>query len=100
MPLVPLHTQPQVASRDRISSFPLLTSIPDSIRQNFVQSTISGKAAQGLSSLEYVFERNVPVAALDEGVWDMSEGGNVDRERMVREALEWERVSRKRARVG
>jgi hypothetical protein len=56
MPHVPLSTQPNSAFPIRLSPNPILTSQSDEKHKNFVQSTITGQAARGLASVEYVFE--------------------------------------------
>jgi chromatin structure-remodeling complex protein RSC7 len=56
MPHVPLSTQPKSAFPVRLSPNPILTSQSDDKHKNFVQSTITGQAARGLASVEFVFE--------------------------------------------
>lgn len=65
----------------------------DSQHLNFIQSTVRGKAAKGLASLEYVFER----PGLQEG---MDQYEVEARQRIVQEAEEWERRGREKRLVG
>lgn len=61
LPHVPLFTQPTTASTIKASPYPIVASQSDEKHRNFVQSTISGRAATGLASVEYVFEsRSAP----------------------------------------
>ncbi|KAK8864469.1 hypothetical protein IAR55_001719 [Kwoniella newhampshirensis] len=86
MPHVPLHTQPTSSTTVRLAPYPIISSASDSKHLNFVQSTITGPAARGLASVEYVFENS---------------GGDEERKRRlqaVEEAVEWERDMKRRRR--
>lgn len=74
--------------------YPVLSSLSDSSKRNFVQSTVTGPAAQGLASVEYVFE---PQAYFAQSVAESSDGTK-RRMELVDEALEWERQSRRKQR--
>jgi len=88
MPHVPIYTQPTLAEINRISPYPILQQFTDSNHQNFVQSTVRGKAARGLASIEYVFEAREPIVPVEYEV--------EARLRVVQEAEEWERRGRDR----
>ena len=83
MPHVPLYTQPIGASLTRLSPYPIIESLPDIDRKNFVQSTIIGRAARGLASIEYVLE-SVP------------DHERQKRLREVEDAVQWEKEMRRR----
>jgi chromatin structure-remodeling complex protein RSC7 len=66
-----------------LSYRPLIASLPDKSYTHHIQSSISGLAAKGLASVEYVFEdRHTAEAAAVE---------HHRRMQLVREAGEWER---------
>ncbi|WVW84005.1 hypothetical protein I302_106030 [Kwoniella bestiolae CBS 10118] len=85
IPHVPQYTQPTSSSPyDRISYHPIISSSSTSTH-NSVQSTLSGPAARGISSVEYVLENTHDYAQ------EIAE-----RERQVREAEDWEREMRRK----
>ena len=76
MPHVPLYTQPTISTYSQLSKLPILS--PDKI--------INAKSAKGLASLEYVFEPAYPDG-----------DGEVElRQRVIREAEEWEKKHREK----
>ena len=91
MPHIPLHTQSRSATLTRLSPYPILISLSDTQHSNFVQNTITGRAARGLASVEVVFEsRSHPDALVFP---------NEERKRRIREvedAVEWEKEARRR----
>ncbi|WRT66445.1 uncharacterized protein IL334_003403 [Kwoniella shivajii] len=84
MPHVPLHTQPTSATFDRISYHPIISSHSSS--NNHAQSTLMGPSSRGIASVEYVFENSET---------DVKE----TREKVVRDAIEWEKEMRRRRRL-
>ena len=76
MPHVPLHTQPSTAIYHQISPLPIIST----------QKPITAKASKGLASLEYVFESPYPHG---DGEVEM-------RERVIKEAEEWEKECRRK----
>lgn len=90
MPHVPLHTQARAAELTRVSPYPILTSLSDAEHKNFVQSTITGRAARGLASVEYVLESRMQDSD------SPSEEEHQKRRREVEDAVEWEKEARKR----
>lgn len=93
MPHVPLFTQPKSADFVRASPYPILQSVSDTQHQNFVQSTVRGRAARGLASLEYVFDPLV-----DGHVGYDRTAEDEYRKRMVQDAVEWEERNREKRR--
>jgi chromatin structure-remodeling complex protein RSC7 len=77
MPHVPLHTQPTIANYRQLSSLPILRT----------DKPMNGKAAKGIASLEYVFESSLPTGEVEM------------RERVIKEAEEWERQNREKRRL-
>lgn len=101
MPHIPLVTQPRGATLTRIAPFPVLTSLSDSQHKNFVQSTITGRAARGLSSVEYVLESREHAPEIWDVRLDPLVNGKEERKRRLKEvedAVEWEREIRGRRR--
>ncbi|WVQ80825.1 hypothetical protein IAT38_002932 [Cryptococcus sp. DSM 104549] len=83
MPHVPQRTQPTASQTAQLSPYPIISSASDPIHLNFAQSSITGRAARGLASLEYVLET--------EG------GGEAERRaKEVEDAVRWEREMRAR----
>ena len=74
MPHIPLYTQPTTATYRQLSSLPIIST----------QKQITPKAAKGIASLEYVFEPQYPSAEVEM------------RERVIKEAEEWEREHRRK----
>lgn len=74
MPHVPLHTQPTTSTLRQMSSLPILST----------PKVLSGKAVKGIASLEYTFE-----SPAQTGEAEM-------RERVIKEAEEWERQNRQK----
>lgn len=106
MPHVPLWTQSRSSGMSRLSPWPVIASLSDAGHRNFVQSTVVGRAARGLASVEYVFERGKGDERPGTGQGDDQvvgregdgEGEKASRLRVVEEAVEWEREMRKRRR--
>jgi len=100
-PHVPLYTQPSLAVRDRLSYSPLLASYSDSKHSNFVQSSLSGRAARGLASVEYVLETRAEAPQADSDVWYMGDLAPKPEKRLraVQDAEEWEREARKKQKL-
>jgi len=101
MPHIPLHTQPFGAALARKSPYPILTSLSDAQRKNFVQSTITGRAARGLASVEYVLEaRSHPLPDWEVHLDPLAHGQEERKRRSkeVADAEEWEREARRRRR--
>jgi len=86
MPHVPIHTQPTIANLSQMSPYPLLGSTSD--------SASTGQAVKGIASLEYVFEPQYAYDYTGNGQDEMRE-----RERVIREAEEWERQNREKRRL-
>ena len=104
LPHVPQNTQPHSGTITRLTPYPVISSVSDSTHRNFVQSTITGKAAEGLASVEYVFDQSrsddVCMPSGD-AVWELhcSESRNQNerkRMKMVEDAVRWEIEGRKR----
>jgi len=95
---VPLITQPGSALRERLSQSPLLASYSDSKHTNFVQSSVSGRAARGLASVEYALETRAEAPRTDDDVWYMGDlvSNAQKRLRAVQEAEAWEREAKKK----
>jgi hypothetical protein len=79
MPHIPLYTQPTKAIYHQISSLPIIST----------SKPITAKASKGLASLEYVFESPSP----------NGDGEAEMRERVIREAEEWEKECKAKASV-
>ena len=76
MPHVPLYTQPTISTYSQLAKLPILST----------DKIINAKAAKGLASLEYVFEPTYPDG-----------DGEVElRQRVIREAEEWEKKHREK----
>ncbi|WVR07114.1 hypothetical protein IAU60_004154 [Kwoniella sp. DSM 27419] len=82
MPHVPQFTQPTTGDFARYAPYPVLSSSSDS-KHNFVQATVTGPAAKGLASVEFVFESG-------------AEDEVAKRMREVEEAVEWEKEVKRR----
>lgn len=91
IPHIPLHTQPASCISSRLSYNPLISSLPDQSYTHHIQSSISGKAARGLASVEFVFEQINPE--------DGEEGKHERMMKMVRDAEDWERAMKRRKTV-
>lgn len=86
MPHVPLYTQPTLANLSQMSPYPLLGSTFD--------SATTGKGVKGIASLEYVFEPQYGYDYTGNGQDEVRE-----RERVIREAEEWERQNLEKRRL-
>lgn len=86
MPHIPLFTQPTIAFLAQTSPYPVLSSATDMQDFHLVQSTITGPAARGLASVEYVLETN-------------EDSQTQQRLTMVEEAEKWERRMRAKKNV-
>jgi chromatin structure-remodeling complex protein RSC7 len=84
MPHIPLYTQPTIANIAQLSPYPLLSSASHSMNKGTVK---------GIASLEYVFEPQYGYDYNGSGQDEMRE-----RERVIREAEEWERQNREKIR--
>ncbi|OWZ58515.1 chromatin structure-remodeling complex protein RSC7 [Cryptococcus neoformans AD1-83a] len=81
MPHIPLFTQPTIAFLAQTSPYPILSSSTDTQHLHCVQSTITGSAARGLASVEYVLETD-------------EDSQTQQRLTMIEEAEKWERRMR------
>jgi len=86
MPHVPIHTQPTLASLSQVSPYPLLGSTSE--------STATRQAVKGIASLEFVFEPQYGYDYTGNGQDEVRE-----RERVIKEAEEWERQNREKRRL-
>ncbi|ORY21113.1 chromatin remodelling complex Rsc7/Swp82 subunit-domain-containing protein [Naematelia encephala] len=98
MPHVPNYTQPSTANSTRLSHFPILAAQADTQHKNFVMSSVTGRAARGLASVEYVLETSEDRMEIkdDKGLFEFTSGGPEVLERMVRDAEEWEKREREK----
>ncbi|WVQ72504.1 hypothetical protein IAR50_002060 [Cryptococcus sp. DSM 104548] len=80
-PHIPQTTQPSGSTTHQLSPNPILSASSDLSHLHPAQPTLTGPAARGLASVEYVFEKA-----------ETSEAQK--RIRMVQEAEEWEKASR------